>query len=489
MIRQQFDIIIIGGGVVGSAVARELTRYRLQIGVLEKNLDVCNETSGRNSGVIHGGFAYDTGSLKAQLCVEGNREFDRVAEELDVPFRRTGKVLVGNTEEDLKNLKKTMLQGERNGVRGLTLIDRERLHELVPAVRGEFAMLSPDSGIADPLRYTIALAENAALNGASYYFGREVTSIRKHPDGTYTAVAGGEEFRTRWIVNCAGLGCGAISEMLGISGYRIIGSKGDYIILDKKTGSLLPMPVYPVPSNTYMGIHVTPTTDGNVIVGPNAEAVANFTYYGVPQKNIDFLAESASSLWPCIKRQDYIRNYSGILPKWVDKNGVIQDFRIEVRDEIAPHAVNLIGIESPGLTSALPIARQVISLIAQRADLQPNPDFQPRRKGPERFALQSEERRQALIASDPDYGDVICRCEEVTKAEILQAIHNPLGVHTLTGIKYRTRSMMGRCQGGYCQMRVAELIERELGIPPEKLMYERKSSYLFTGRVRGGTGR
>lgn len=482
---QQFDVMIIGGGVVGSAVARELSRYKLRIGVLEKNLDVCNETSGRNSGVVHGGFAYDTGSLKARLCVEGNREFDRVSEELDVPFRRTGKVLVGNTEEDMKNLEKTMLQGKRNGVRGLTLIGRERLHELVPAVRGEFALLSPNSGIVDPFRYTIALAENAAINGASYFFGREVTSIRRNPDRSYTVSTLGGEFRTRWIVNCAGLGCGIISDMLGITGYRIIGSKGDYIILDKKTGSLLPMPVYPVPSNTYMGVHVTPTVDGNVIVGPNAENVTNFTYYGVPQKSIDFLAENASGLWPCIRRPDYIRNYSGILPKWVDENGVIQDFRIEVRDDIAPHAVNLVGIESPGLTAALPIARRVVSLIAQRTDLKPNPDFQPRRKGPERFAAQNEERKRELIDRDPDYGDVICRCEEVTKAEILQAIHNPLGVGTLTGIKYRTRSMMGRCQGGYCQTRVAELIEQELGIPPEALLYERKNSRLFAGKVRG----
>lgn len=483
---QQFDVLVIGGGVVGSAVARELARYKLRIGVLEKNLDVCNETSGRNSGVVHGGFAYDTDSLKAQLCVEGNREFDKVAKELDVPFRRTGKVLVGNTEDDLKSLRRTLAQGEKNGVRGLALIDGERLHELVPAVRGEFALLSESSGIVDPFRYTIALAENAAQNGVDYYFGREATSIRRNRDQSYTVATVDGDFRARWIINCAGLGCGKISEMLGITGYRIVGSKGDYIILDKRTGPLLPMPVYPVPSNTYMGVHVTPTIDGNVIVGPNAENVANFTYYGVPQKSIDFLARSASDLWPCIHRPDYIRNYSGILPKWVDENGVIQDFKIEIRDDLAPHAVNLIGIESPGLTAALPIARKVVSLMAQRTDLELNPDFRPERKGSVRFALQDEERRRELIAQDPDYGDIICRCEEVTKAEILQAIRNPLGVCTITGIKYRTRAMMGRCQGGYCQMRIADLIERELGIPPEEILYERKNSGLFTGRVRRG---
>ncbi len=272
--------------------------------------------------------------------------------------------------------------------------------------------------------------------------------------------------------------------MLGIKGYHVIGSKGDYIILDRRTGDLLPMPVYPVPSNTYMGIHVTNTTDGNVIIGPNAETVTDFTYYGVPQENMDYLARSASEIWPCIKKSDYIRNYSGILPKWVDENGVIQDFKMEIRPEIAPQAVNLVGIESPGLTAAVPIGRQVVRMIQEYEKLEENADFNPVRKAIIRFEEQDDETKARLIEENPDYGEVICRCEKVTKAEILQAIHNPLGVHTMTGIKYRTRSMMGRCQGGYCQMRVAKMIEDELGIPETEIRYARQNSWLFTGKVR-----
>lgn len=479
----RFDVLIIGGGVVGSAVARELSRYRLRIGVLEKNLDVCYETSGRNSGVVHGGFAYDPGSLKAKLCVEGNRAMDRLSEELDFPFIRCGKVLVGKTAEDMASLRRTMEQGRRNGVKGLRLIDKQELHRLVPKAIGEFAMYSENSGVVDPFQYTIALAENAAENGVIYYFDNEVTTIESVQDGYRVHTTQGV-YETRWVVNSAGLGCGKISDMLGIKGYRVVGSKGDYIILDNRTGKDLPMPIYPVPSNTYMGIHVTNTTEGNVIIGPNAEAVTDFGYYGVEGATMDALAKSASEIWPCINKADYIRNYSGILPKWVDDNGTIQDFKIEIKPDIAPNAVNLVGIESPGLTAAVPIAQTVVSMMREYEPFTENPAFNPRRIGIVRFAEQDEAARAKLIAENPEYGELVCRCQKVTRAEILKAIHNPLGVHTMVGIKYRTRSMMGRCQGGYCQMRIAEMIEEELGVKAEDVRYARQDSWLFTGAVR-----
>ncbi len=479
-----YDVLVIGGGMIGSAVARELSRYDLRIGVLEKNLDVCYETSGRNSAVVHGGFAYDTGSLKAKLCVEGNQMMGELAEELDFPFLRCGKVLVGNTEEDRETLKRTMEQGAANGATGLELIDEERLHELVPAVVGKFAMFSSRSGILDPFQYTIALAENACQNGVEYFFDSGVTGISRDEDGNYHLKTQKGEFTCRWVVNAAGLGCKEISDMLGITGYRVIGSKGDYIILDKRTGPLLPMPVYPVPSNTYMGIHVTNTMDGNVTIGPNADLVSDFHYYGVPQENMDYLAESASRLWPHIKKADYIRNYSGILPKWVDEQGVIQDFKIEIRDDLAPRAVNLVGIESPGLTAAVPIARYAIGLMKEREELRENPDFNPRRKGIVRLESLPLEEQSRLIQENPDYGEVICRCEKVTKAEILQAIHNPLGVSTMVGIKYRTRLMMGRCQGGYCQMRLEQMLEEELGKKETEILYARQGSQVLFGKVR-----
>jgi glycerol-3-phosphate dehydrogenase len=345
-------------------------------------------------------------------------------------------------------------------------------------------MYSPMSGIVDPFLYTIALAENAAMNGVDYHLETEVEAIDRKETGLYELQTTQGIYRTRWVINCAGLGAVAISEMLGIKGYRMGATRGHYIVLDQRVGHLLPMPVYPVPSTTYMGIHVTPTVDGNVTVGPDADKVMVLDDYGIEQRNIDYLAEDASTLWPHIHRRDYIRNYAGIQPTWLDGKGVVKDFVIEAREE-APNTVNLVGIESPGLTSALPVARRAVQLLVDREQPEDNPDFDPRRRGALRFADQSDEVKARLIAGDPDYGEIICRCEGVTRAEILRAIRNPLGVKTMVGIKYRTRSMMGRCQGGYCQMRVAELLEKEHQMKETEMLYHRKDAYVFTGRVRG----
>lgn len=478
-----FDVLIIGGGAVGSAIARELSRYSLSIGVLEKNLDVCLETSGRNTGVVHGGFAYDIGSLKARFCCEGNRIMGDLSEELDFDFKRCGKVLVGNTPEEYESLLRTKKQGETNGSVGLVMVDRETLHKLVPSVEGEFALYSPNSGIIDPFGYTIALAENAVQNGVKYFLDNEVTHI-DYSAGIYTVTTKRGRYTSRWVINSAGLGCKKISDMLGITGYHVIGSKDDYIILDNRLGKLVPMPIYTVPSNTYMGIHVSCTTDGNILLGPTAHDTEDLEFYGVEKSNVDALYESAMALWPHFTKADYIRTYSGILPKLLDENGKIQDFKIEIRDDIAPHAVNLIGIESPGLTSAVPIARYVIELVKEREHLDANRKFNPIRNGIRPFREMSAEEQAAMIKENPDYGELICRCQKVSKAEILQAIHNPLGARTMVSIKYRTRSMMGRCQGGYCQMRVSKMLEEELELADTDIVYEREGSYLFTGKVR-----
>ena len=404
-----FDAAVIGGGVVGSAIARELSRYELSIAVLEENPDVVCEASGRNSAVVHGGFAYDRGSLKARFCVEGNRMMDELSTQLGFRFIRCGKVLVGNTDEDLRQLERTMAQGFDNGATGLELIDGKRLHELVPAVNGSFAMLSSSSGIMDPFLFTINLAENAAENGARYFLSHKVISIARK-DGRYLIHTAEDDFSVRWLFNAAGKGAKDISDMLGITGYRVIGSKGNYLVLDKRLGPLLPMPVYPVPSNTYMGIHVTPTVDGNVTVGPDAVNTDDFGYYGVPADRMEYLRESASTLWPHIDRKDVIRTFSGILAKWVDDKGVIQDFRIEVRDDIAPGAVNLIGIESPGLTAAVPMARYAISLLRDRFDLEERKDFNPVHATAKRFAEMTSEEKAAAIAGDSRYGSLVCSC-------------------------------------------------------------------------------
>ena len=480
----RYDVLIIGAGVVGCAVARELSRYRLKVCVLEKEMDVACGNSGRNSGVLHGGFTYGKGSLKALCCVEGNREFDAVAEELGVPFRRSGKLVVGFTDQDRASLESFKAVGEGNGAVGLEMVDRKRLNELDSSAGGEFAMYSPSSGILDPMAYTIALAENAGQNGADFFFDREVTGIIRR-DGMHEVTATGDTFTTRWVVNAAGLNSARISAMLGIGGYVIRGFKGEYIILDKKAGAFLNMPVYPAPNpKGGFATHATPTVHGNVLIGPDSYITEDFDDFSVTRKQMDGLVADGLKMFAQVKREYFIRSFAGIRPKLVDPaTGEILDFVCEARRE-APNTINLVGIESPGLTSALPLARRAVALMAERERLVPNPAFEPRRKAPLRFSEQDLAGKKKLIEQDPDYGEIVCRCECVTKAEILKAIRNPLGVCTVAAIKNRTRATMGRCQGGYCETRIAKLIQDETGRRVTEVLFNLKGSAMFTGRVR-----
>ena len=480
-----FDVIIIGAGVVGSAAARELSRYKLKVGVIEKTPDVCCGTSARNSGVVHAGFNNKPGSKMARFCVEGNAGFDKLAEELDIPFKRTGKLVVGFTDDDKARLEAMKEQGDKNGVPDLKIVDKEYIQKVAPNVKGEFALWSGSTGICSPFEFTLALAENAAVNGAEFFFNCEVTDISWNGNN-YSVTAGGKEFTSRWIINCAGRGSAKISDMLGIKGYEIHPCKGEYFILDKKAGDLLPVPAYPVPNPKEggLGIHLTPTIDGNILVGPSNEYLEDSNDYACEQDVMDMLIADGSRIFPYLKREYFIRNFAGIRPKLTSKEeGGYHDFVIERRDE-APHAINLVGIESPGLTSSVPISKEIVRLIEEVEKLVPKEDFNPVRRRMESFADKSPKEQARLIAENPDYGEIICRCETITKAEVLAAINNPLGVHTMTGVKYRCRAMMGRCQGGYCQTRIAELIMKETGCSREDIIYSKDDSWMFTGKVR-----
>jgi len=491
-----YDVIIIGSGVIGSAIAREMARYHLKIAVLEKELDVCSETSGRNSGVLHAGFNNKPGSLMAKFCVEGCLGFNQIAQELDIPFRRTGKVVVGFSEEDKAKLFQLKEQGDKNGVPGLEIIDKEKIKELAPYVGGEFAMYSPATGILNPFIYTIALAENAHKNGVDYYFDHGVIGIRAQAaplagsDKTltthYEITTTHKTFTTRWVINCAGLNADKIARMLGVEDYTLYPCRGEYYILDQKAGEYLKIPAYPVPNPKEggLGVHLTPTIDGNILIGPSTEYLEARDDYASTQPIQDLLIKDGGKIFPYLRREFFIRNFAGIRPKLAPKDvGGYADFVIEEREE-SPNAIHLIGMESPGLTSAIPIARSIINMIRQKENLRTKSDFDPHRQGIICFKEQSLTTKQKLIAQNPHYGEVICRCETITKAEILEAIHNPLGVNTVTGIKNRTRAMMGRCQGGYCETRITELIMEEKNKKPEEVLYARNNGNMFVGKVR-----
>ncbi len=480
-----YDIVIIGAGVIGNAIARELSRFQLKIAVLEKEPDLCLGTSGRNSGVLHAGFNSRPGTLMARFCVAGCLDFDRTARELAIPFNRTGKVVVGFDDQDRQGLLALKAQGEANGVPGLAMIGKSKLAELAPHIRGEFALFSPMTGIVNPFIYTVALAENACQNGVKFFFNQEVTGIRRS-ESDYEIQTGSGRFAARWVINSAGLQADMIARLFGVADYSIFPCRGEYYLLDKQVGSYLPMPAYPVPNirEGGLGVHLTPTTDGTVLIGPSTEYIDEKDDYATTRGTLDLLLRDGGRIFPYLRPEYIIRNFSGIRPKLVSRDqGGYGDFVIDTRREL-PHVVQLIGMESPGLTSAVPLARHIACLIGEQQDLAVNEQFCPTRPGLISFAAQSDQIKQELINGNPDYGEIICRCEQISKAEILAAIRGPLGARTLHGIKARTHAMMGRCQGGYCQTRLAEILQTELNLRDEEVLLSRGGSALFTGKVR-----
>ncbi len=480
-----YDVIIVGAGAVGCAVARELSRYELKIAVLEKESDVAAGTSGRNSAVVHAGFNNRPGSLMARLCVEGNEGFEKICGEMDIPYKKTGKLVVAFDESDYAGIDKLMEDGRKNGVKGLEFIEGDRVKKLEPYIGGIGAMLSPNTAITSPFIYTVALAENAARNGARFFFETEVKGIAKR-DGLFRLRAGNSYFYSRYIVNSAGLYSDQISSMAGDKGYKVYPCRGEYFILDKRTSQYLKMPVYPVPRPGIggLGVHLTPTIEGNILIGPSAEYIKSKSDYSATKAVMDQLFKEAGELLPPLGMKHIIRSYTGIRSKLVGpKTGGFGDFIVEESKQV-PGLINLIGIESPGLTASVPISRMVRDIVSGSAELVQKKDFINERKGIVQFRDLPIEQKEELIRQCPDYGEIICRCEGITKKEILDAIDNPLGVTTLAGIKYRARAMMGRCQGGYCLTRIVELLKEQKGIPPEQVTMRGKGSAMFTGKVK-----
>lgn len=479
-----FDVLIIGGGAVGCAVARELSRYDVSIGLLEQEADVAAGASGRNSAVVHAGFNNKPGSLMARLCVEGSRGFEAACRELDVPYKKTGKLLVAFDQADLDTLARLKAQGEKNGCQGLRLLSQEELRARLPQVGGIGALESPETAVFDPFLYTVALAENAVKNGVKFFLNTKVTAIERTGQG-FRVTAGEQVFTARRLVNCAGLHSAEVAALAGLDRYRIYPCRGEYFILDKT--DVLPMPIYPAPKAGIggLGVHLTPTIHGNLIIGPSAEYIEDPADTSSTQAVMDQLWAEAQQLLPGLKGRQIIGSYAGIRPKQAPPGeGGFRDFVI--REEVScPGLVNLIGIESPGLTASLPIGRMVAGILALSLDMTEKKDFDPTRKGILRFRDQSPEEQARLIAQDPDYGEVVCRCQTVTKAEIRQAMENPLGARTISAIKYRAWATTGRCSGGYCLPKIAEILTREYGMAPEEITHRGAGSPLFTGRVKG----
>lgn len=458
------DVIVIGAGVVGCSIARELSRYKLKVIVLEKEGDVAEGISKANSGVIHAGFNVKKGTLKAKFNLEGLDYFPKLAQELGVPYRLVKKLVVAKDETELVHLSKLLKQGEENGCQGLSIINRDQIDKIQPGLTAKYALFSEKTAIISPFEFTIALAENSFLNGVSFCFYSEVVSIEKRED--FFSI--NNEYLAKVVVNAAGL----CSDKISGGGYKLIPVKGEYLVLDSDNDNLLKTAVYPVPPQhgAGLGIHLTPTIDGNILIGPSAEYVNDSSDVANTKEVIETLKRESYDFLPSLRNVPIIKSFSGIRPKL----GSDRDFIVE---ESQSGFINLIGIESPGLTSSPAIAKHIVeNMISNRLPLVLKSDFFAERKSSIRTQSLPYEILEKLADEDKNYGEVVCRCEQVTKAEILSALHSPLKRATLNSIKKRTRCMMGRCQGGFCKPKIFEIMMEELKLKPNQILQNEKGS-------------
>lgn len=484
--KQEYDVAVIGGGVVGCAIARELTRYRLNVVLLEREADVGRGTSGKNSAVVHTGFNVPTGSLKARLNVAGAAMFEGLCRDLDVPFKRVGKLVVALSADEVPELEKLKATGDANGTPALEIVGAGDIARMEPNISGYAALHAPTAAITCPFRLTIALAENAVANGADVLLGAEVKAISGRQGAFRIATARGT-VRAGMIVNSAGLYADHIARLAGIKRYKVYPCRGEYVIIDKSRSDLISRMVYPVPpkGGSGLGVHLTPTIDGNILIGPSAEYVRHKKNDATTRAVGRQLLKEAQQFLPSLSPRDIITAYAGIRPKIVPSTvGGFGDFIIQEAPEV-PGMLNLVGIESPGLTAAPAIAQDVASWASGLVSLLPNAGFNPRREHAAPFFEAEVEEQARLVDADPEYGQIVCRCEMVTRREILEAIRNPLGIQTLAAVKYRSRATMGRCQGGFCGPRIEEIMEEELGLTPGNVRQRGADSWVFAGTTKG----
>lgn len=475
------DVIIIGGGVVGCSVARELSRFDADILLLERGNDVSVGTSKANSGIVHGGYDAKPGTLKAKFNVAGNAMFDALARELDFPFKRNGSMVLCFDKADIGKLLELKEQGVKNGVQGLYVLEGyEAVKAMEPYVSENVvaALVVPNGGIVSPYEMTIAYAENAATNGVKFRFGSEVTAIDKIDGGLQVTCADGFTAQAKYVVNAAGVYADVINNMISPDKMHITARKGDYELLDKTCGYMASHTLFQMPTKMGKGVLVTPTCHGNILVGPTATDVTDKDDVATTPEELASAFDRALLTMPSLNRRNIITQFSGLRAHLDTDDFVIGE------SAAVKGLYNVAGIESPGLSSAPAIAVHVAEEIAQKLSLGKNANFVAERKGIPHFATLSDEERQKLVAENPLYGRIVCRCETVTEGEIVEAIRRKPGAVDMDGVKRRTRQGMGRCQAGFCTPRVMEILSRELGVPMTEVTKRGGNSQFVIGRTK-----
>ncbi|MCR4690143.1 MAG: NAD(P)/FAD-dependent oxidoreductase [Lachnospiraceae bacterium] len=491
---KDYDVIIIGAGVTGSAIARELSRYQLRIAVFDKNSDVGEGTSKANSGIVHAGFDAKPGSLKAKLNVQGSEMMPKLAEDLGIPFMRNGSMVVALSDEDVAHMNELKQRGEENGVKGLRILSREEALEMEPNLSDDTkgALFAPTGGIICPFRLTNAMAESACVNGVKFHLLTEVTNITREEDGYRIDAMQKDEFdeakdhtvsyTATCIVNAAGVYADIFHNMMTDDKLTITPRKGEYCLLDVTAGKHVGRTIFRMPSAMGKGILVSPTIHGNLLVGPTAtdleDKEGNFT----TKEGLDTVNRPGASAVKDLPMREVITSFAGLRPHGDKGDFVIGEI------EGAPNFIDAAAIESPGLTASPAIGVMVADIIKEKLSPEENPDFVPTLEPFSYMKLLPVEKQQQLIAKDPAYGNIICRCASISEGEILETIRRPLGARTLDGVKRRTGANMGRCQGGFCYPKVMEILSRELGIPMDKITKKGRGSEILTGKIKQQEG-
>lgn len=476
-----FDVAVIGAGVTGCAIARELSRYNLKVCVTEREEDVCSGTSKANSAIVHAGYDAVPGSQKARFNVEGNRMMEALSKDLEFDFKQNGSLVLCFAQEDMPALEELYQKGVTNGVEGLQILTGDQVREMEPNVTDTVvaALYAPTGGIVCPFGLTIALAENACENGVEFLFNTGIELVKKTESG-YDLEAGDTLIHASCVVNAAGVYADTFHNMVSEKKIHITPRKGDYCLLDKEAGAHVSRTIFQLPGKLGKGILVAPTVHGNLLTGPTARDIADKEGTATTADGLAEVMEKAGLGVKNIPFRQVITSFCGLR---AHEDG--DDFIIGEAED-APGFFDAAGIESPGLSSAPAIGVYLAELVAAKLGAEKKESWNGKRKGFLRPEKLSREERAALIKEHPEYGTIICRCEGVSEGEILDAIHRRPGAVSLDGIKRRVRQGMGRCQAGFCTPRTMEILARELGITMEEICKNAPGSNMLTGEKQEG---
>ena len=467
-----FDVAVIGGGVTGAFVARSLVKYDLKVAIIEAGADVAMGASRANSGIVHAGFDAVAGSLKAKFNVLGNKMMEKVCTELGVKFRNNGSIVITDSDEGVEGLLNLIRRGRENGVEELKLLTAEEVKELEPNLTDNVvaALYAKTGGIVCPYGLTVAAVGNAMDNGAELFTNFKVVAV----EGDTLISEKGDKVQAKYVINCAGNGAEDIANLFGDYSFKLGRRKGEYMLLDNASKGFVNTTVFTLPTKAGKGVLISPTVDNNILVGPTSIEEQLYDT-SIRREGFDELKEKASAMCKNIPYYNTITSFAGVRI-YCDRH----DFVIE-ESKVNKNLFNVVGIESPGLTSAPAIGEHVAKIVAEKFNAKENKNFNPIRRSYEFFKKMSIEEKNALIKERPEFGKIICRCEEVTLGEIIEAIKMNPPARTIDGVKLRTRAGMGRCQSGFCQPSVLQIIMEEYGVGIDEVTKNGGNSKVIIG--------